>query len=507
MKREGFLSRLISKFAVAEAPIAKIKLNGANYDAVDTGDGYHTVKNIPILSTMKKGTHGAPYEVTKDELVKFHDNMKARYEKNRAGAISIGHNDDLGITHPDFAGFFVPSKVDEYDFPHDGKKWTLFCNAKIPNDKFADFAAGKLPWHSPEIYQRGWENRNIEILSLLDTKPPYFDWENNTVGNVTKDEAAKFEAIYDGPGSRFEDFERQLMENDLGKLFDKGQLKALASKFAAFDKAEEKKEEKTEETPSSGDEKGKKQEGFKKEEGEETSEFKQPEAEKDEVFEKQFPDASRKLEAMSTTITKLAQHLGLDGKDSMNKKPDAKPVEPGDDLGGSKMGLSAEEAAKFAALANDNAEIKAKLAQREKAERISTFMAKADSILAKKVLSDRTVISEFAAQASEKADGEKWFTDIVEKLKPSLRDKPPSTAAEFAEAAKPSIEPTDPILSKFAASGASMDDVTKYAAQYRKTKAVMGDRFSCDEESYIKNEMLQDKFKRENPEGIQGNRR
>jgi hypothetical protein len=57
------------------------------------------------------------------------------------------------------------------------------------------------------------------------------------------------------------------------------------------------------------------------------------------------------------------------------------------------MGLSADEAAKFAAQANDLAEIKKKLSERERAEKVSAFMAKADSILARKVLADRGIVA------------------------------------------------------------------------------------------------------------------
>lgn len=508
MEKRGIIRSIISRFsasAVAEPAAAKrVQLNGAKYTAIDTGDGYHIVKDIPILSEIKKGTHNAPYDVTKDVLLEFEQNIKSRYQRNRAGGLSIGHNDDMGITHPNFAGFFVASRVGEYNFPHDGKKWTLFADFKMPNDKFQLLADGKLPWHSPEIYGHGWENKKIELVSFLDSRPPYFDFENNTVGEIIKDETARFEAIYDGPGSRFEDFERQLLDNDLEKLFDRDNLKRLASKFAAYEKEEPSNDKK--EGDSETHEKGETAAEEKKEHEGGKGEKPAP-SEPDALFERQFPEASRKLEAISTTVTKLAQHLGLDGRDSTQKKPDGKPVEPGEDLGGSKMGLTPEEAAKFAAQANEVAEIKKTLAEKERKEKVSAFMAKADSILARKVLADRGIVSEFASQAVDRADGEKWFTDMVEKLKPSLRDKPPTTEAEFAAASGPSIEPTDPILSKFHAQGASMDEVSKFASQWRQLKSHLGDRFSCDEESYIKNEILQAKYARENGSYIQGSRR
>ena len=508
MEKRGFIAAIMSRFsaALADPPVPKVKLNGGNYDAVDTGDGYTTVKRIPILSTMAKGTHGAPYEVTKEELVKFHDNMLARYQRNRAGGLSIGHNDDLGITHPDFAGFFIPAGVDEYDFPHEGRKWTLFADFKIPNDKFVLFAAGKLPWHSPEIYAAGWTHRKIELVSFLDSKPPYFDWENNTVGKVTKDEAARFEAIYDGPGSRFVDFERQLLENDPEKLFDKADLKKLASKFAAY--AEEGDDKGDEPAAGKGPKKGKPNPRDKGDEDDAEGDEANASLDdgKDELFEKQFPEASRKLETIATTITKLAQHMGLDGRDTINKKPTPKPAEPGDDLGGDKMGLSPKEASDFAALQNDNAEIKAKFAAQELKDKVTALMAKADSILSRKVLANKDIIVKFATDAASMKDGDKWFTDFVENLKPSLRDKPPSSEAELIAAGRPSVEAGDPTLTKFAAQGANMDEVTKFVQDYRTIKKNLGDKFHCTEDAYVDNELAQAKARRENAE-LSGTRR
>jgi len=473
--------RKVSKFsasATLETPVNHIKINGGKYEAFNTGDGYHVVKNIPILAEVPKGTNNAPYDVTKEELEKFLSSMQSRYSQgNRTGALSVGHNDDLGLTHPDFAGYFLPTKVEKFNFPK-GEKWTLFADFKITNDKFADFAAGKLPMHSPEIYPQSWADHKVDLVCFLDTKPSHFEFPLNNVGKITEDGTAKFAAVYEDKVAT------KLLTDDLAKMFSDSTLKAIATRFAAY--AEKTEETKTTTKIEKGDEE-KVDDGKPEKKGEE----KKPKGgEGEDKFASEYPEAHTRMAAIETNISKMAQHFGLTGMDNLNKKPDSKPVEPGEtDKGGSKMSMDAETAAKFAAMANDNAEIKKKLAERERGEKIAAFMAKADSILSRKILSDRGIVSEFAAQAADKADGEKWFTEIVEKLKPSLRDKPPRDVAEFAAAGLPVVESTDPILSKFSAQGANPMDVSKFAAQWRQIKSKLGDNFTCTEESYITNEL------------------
>lgn len=475
----------------APANVKQIKLNGAGYDAVDTGDGYTTVKDVPIFSEIPKGTHGAPYDVTKDELEKFLAVGQSRYAQKRTGALSIGHNDDLGLTHPDFAGYFLPTKVAKYAFPS-GEKWTLFADLKLPNAVFARFAEGKLPVHSPEIYPRSWDERRIDIVSFLDTKPAYFDWQNNTVAKVTKDSSAKFEAVWMPSKSVTTE---DLAFGDLKALLGDA-LPAVASRFAAYVEATEKVERKVEKKDDDEAKPAPKAEEKSEAKGDE----KKPDAEGEkqaDPFESDYPETHKALGAMQSTLSKMAESLGMTKNDPLNKKPDQMPIEPNEPNRGGKMSMDPETAAKFAAQANEVAEIRKQLAAQETEKKIAAFMAKADSLLARKVLADREIVAKFAADAAAMgAEGDKWFTTMIEKLAPSLRDKPPSTVAEFAANSLPSVEPTDAALSKFAAQGpAVLEQAAKFAAMYRKSKALFGDHMTVSEDFYINDQIRREAAK------------
>lgn len=457
----GCFEAQISRF---DATNGSVKINGAAYQAVDTGDGYHTVKNIPIFSEIPKGTHGAPYDVTKGELEKFLSVMQSRYsDGKRCGALSVGHNDDFGLTHPAFAGFFLPHKIGQYRFPDGKERWTLFADFKIPNDKFALFAAGKLHSHSPEIYPKSWDDRKIDIVSFLDTKPPYFDYAMNTVGEILRDSAAKFEATYEGKDMTLDELKKKLLDGELSEVLGPEDAGKLAAKFAAYSEAEKAKE------------KG----GEKKAEDPEDK------------FSKDYPASHKFMTGIHEGVTKLMKHFNLKF-DSMASRPDPMPIEPGTTSGGAKMSLDPEMAAKFASQENKLAELNAKFDAQESEKKAKTLVDKAESALSRKVVTSalRDQIAKFASDAVSKKDGEAWFDKFVESLKPSLRDKPPLTPAEFSAGSEVSIESTDPVLSKFASEGVDgLEQVSKFANQYRAIKAKMGDSFTCSEDSYIKNEL------------------
>ena len=487
-----------SKFnasATLDAPVTQqIKINGAGYTAVDTGDGHTTVKDVPIFSEIPKGTHGAPYDVTKDELEKFLSVGQSRYATGRTGALSIGHNDDLGLTHPDFAGYFLPTKVARYAFPS-GEKWALFADLKLPNAVFARFAEGKLPVHSPEIYPRSWDERRIDIVSFLDTKPSYFDWQNNTVSKITKDASAKFAAVWMPSKPVMTD---DLAYGDLKALLGDA-LPAIASRFAAYVEATEKVERKVEKKDDEPAAKPEAKADEKSEaKGDEKGEKKaDDEAKQADPFESDYPETHKALGAMQSTLSKMAESLGMNKSDPLDKKSGQPPIEPNEPNRGGKMSMDPETAAKFAAQANEVAEIRKQLAAQENEKRISSFMAKADSLLARKVLADRDIVAKFASDASAMgAEGDKWFTTMIEKLAPSLRDKPPSSVAEFASRSLPSVEPTDAALSKFAAQGpAVLEQAAKFAAQYRQSKILFGDHMTVSEEFYINDQIRREAAK------------
>ena len=190
-------------------------------------------------------------------------------------------------------------------------------------------------------------------------------------------------------------------------------------------------------------------------------------------------------------MKKLMSHFGVKFE-SLAAKPDPTPIEPQTTSGGTKMEMSPEMAAKFAAQDNANAELKARLDAVDNEKKAKVLVEKADAALSRKVvtLALKDQIGKFASDAVSKKDGEAWFDKFVESLKPSLRDKPPSSVAEFSAASGQATDPTDPIFSKFQGEAPdALERIAKFSVDYRRLKQDTGDRMTCPEEDYIKNEL------------------
>ena len=172
--------------------VPAIQIKGGNYRATDTGDGYFTVHDVPFVSEWVKGDHDAPYDGTQDVLQEFVDTAQRRYNDGNFCATAYKrHNPDIPITHPDFMGYALPRYVARYTL-EGGPKWTIFGDVKLSAEKFADARAGRVPYASVEI---PWAQRRIRGLSFQDTLPPQYEYALFTIGEVSRDEAAKFVAI------------------------------------------------------------------------------------------------------------------------------------------------------------------------------------------------------------------------------------------------------------------------------------------------------------------------
>lgn len=144
------------------------------------------------MSVVPKGIKGAPEDIGKDwmsDAVQFGQDL---YNKGKtAYPVHIGHNDDLGITRPEFAGLFKPTRVGTALV--EGKEQpAIFADWKIKKSVFDKFAAGELPYVSPEV--RNWSKRRISSLALLDSQPPHFAFPLQTISEVVEDPYAKFSA-------------------------------------------------------------------------------------------------------------------------------------------------------------------------------------------------------------------------------------------------------------------------------------------------------------------------
>jgi len=413
----------------------KIKIKGANYEAFDTGDGYFTLKDVPILSEVAKGVKNAPEAYDKEKLEDCVRNSLTQYHEgpnHRCAPAFIRHNPDTDLgTEPDFSGYVLPNRVGKYNFGED-EKWTVFGDVKVNGDTFKKLQRGELPAHSPELsYKKG----RITGLAFLSTKPPHFEFANNTIGEVKVDHAAQFAASL-GP-------------DDRGK----------------FNMEEQKSP-----TEGSG-------------------------AEVSEEVNTESSDITARFAALETVVKDLGSKVSeisdkLEGRkniDPIEGKPENTPIEPDGAEGRTKMEMTPELAAKFSALENDNADLKNWRKDQEN-EKIATSLVKeAEVSLMGKVMTDelREQIATFAAEKAGQKGASEWFKKYLDALKPSLREVPSANFSDFA-ASGVSVEATDSSLAKYQGDPEKAQKATQYALEFRTMKskfANFGDSWgSTDEE-------------------------
>lgn len=172
--------------------MTKPNISGGGYKAISTGDGWYIIKDVPCMSVVPKGTKNAPHDIGEEwmgDAVKFHQDL---YDKGKtAFPIHINHNDDHGLTHPEFCGFFKPTRVG-VGLVEGKEQPVTFADWKIKKSAFDRLSNGELPFVSPEI--RRWDKRKISSLALLDSQPPHFAFPLQTVGEVVEDKTATFAA-------------------------------------------------------------------------------------------------------------------------------------------------------------------------------------------------------------------------------------------------------------------------------------------------------------------------
>ena len=189
---------------------SKPKIKGGDYTAIDTQDGWFTLKDIPTLAPVKKGEKNAPYDISEEwfgDAVKFAQNA---YQKGKiAYPVHITHTDDLGMHNPEFAGYFTPSKIGKMNLPDRGEVPVVFSDLKVKKSTFEKMQNGELGYLSPEV--RNWGKRRISSIALLDSVPPHNPFPLMTIGEVKVDASAQFSAELPGECAiaRFSDgFER-----------------------------------------------------------------------------------------------------------------------------------------------------------------------------------------------------------------------------------------------------------------------------------------------------------
>ena len=426
--------------AMATFSADKIKIRGGDYKAVDTGDGYFTVQDVPVMAEVSKGTKGAPYDVNKDVLEEFVKTAQERYHGERpfCATAFVGHNPDIPVTHPDFVGYVLPKRVDKYKF-EDGDKWTVFADIKMNKAAFEKAKRGELPYTSPEV---PWARRRISGLAFLDTQPPHFEFALFIPGDATPDIAAKFDAIAD-------------------------EEKNPMAKMDADTKVEEKKES------------GKDMESVV---GNYVAKY----------MDENLPKHVEK--SVSEYMSKNVLKRLAGNADESNKKPDALPAEPEGQKGGMNMSADPEMAAKFAAQADELAALKKRLDERESQEKAKALEEEAIAKMNGKLISEETksFIAMFAKEGKEKLD--KFMTALLKDAK----DRPPRNMSEFlGGSSMPEGNFSSPVVQKYT-DPEEMELAAKFSAQWSAIKKAPGGKsFTCSEDVFVKNEIIRYKSERD----------
>lgn len=176
----------------------QVKIDGGNYSAINTQDGYFTILDVPLMGEVEKGEKGAPEKVGREWHEKAVANALDRHKNDRyTPPAHIGHNDP--IHKAEFAGFVLPKRVGTMKV--NGKDQSvIFGDVKLKADAFSKAQKAEIPYISVEVAD--FNEARISSVSFLDTKPPYFEFPLFTIGNVVTDASAKFEAKAD-PKSKF----------------------------------------------------------------------------------------------------------------------------------------------------------------------------------------------------------------------------------------------------------------------------------------------------------------
>lgn len=173
--------------ATLEAPSPRI--NGAQYEAVDTGDGFVTIKNVLFFAEVPKGEKNAPEDVKAERMRQMVSAALNKYEKEKfAAPAHKGHHKMVALEDPEFLGFMLPRTVSKTTL--DGREQdAIFGDLKLKASAFERVKKGELPYLSPEV---DWETWQFSSMALLDSMPPHFKGPLITVGKITEDPTAKF---------------------------------------------------------------------------------------------------------------------------------------------------------------------------------------------------------------------------------------------------------------------------------------------------------------------------
>jgi hypothetical protein len=429
----------VGSSGAATVTFVKPQISGGDYTGIDTKDGFFIVRDVPILSSVKKGEKRAPEDIGSDWLSKTTLFHKESYEGGKiAFPIHIGHTDDLGLTHPEFAGFFKPTSVRTFKVNGEDKP-TIFADLKLKAAAFSRMKAGELPYVSPEI--RTWGKNKISSVALLDSDSPHNEYPLMTIDKVVEDPTAKFAADLPPTAS-------------VARFNDKDVVRFMDDPFEPVK-----------------DDKGAKEHGATK--------------------------CCAHCEDTRGMVTKMAAAYGIGGKMSDKieaGKPNAAPVEqpssPPAAPAAAPMGvrmaedLSPAMAARFAAQEEAFAALQKRFDLRDKQETAAKLAEGALAELKGYQVTDATkgYIVKFASEGADK------LKEFIAAVKPSLVKDGTGT---LRDAEMASIRPDDPAIKKFAEQGPEkLEKAARFAGEWNEiSKSFKG--FSVSREQFVKQRMAE----------------
>lgn len=406
------------------------KIDGGKYDATDTNDGFFTIHRIPLMSSVREGDKNVPKDIDwkkwMSTAVAF---AQAEFTRGKFMAPAhYGHHKVIEISDPLFAGYVVPTNVGTFQINGEEKP-TIFGDVKVTRECMDRILNGRLPYLSVEAH---WGEKVITSLSFLDSKPPYFHYPLITIGRITQDPTARFEAKISDV-VRFED-----------------------------------------EPPASPGKKA-------------------PPSKEEPDGDEQVDGCCAHCAGFEAQIAKISKLIGLPymgmatkGRSLMNEpvNPSATPVDPADAKKAEEARKAQEaEKAKLEAESGKSAKLEGRVAaleegnqKREAAEKAKDLEAKALARLAGYQYGDKVKagIAKFAA-VSEAA-----LNDFVDGVLESAVKRPPSTLAGFEATLRASA--TDPVVTKFGKdSPEKLEFAMQAKAEWEQLRTQKGFMSSADE--------------------------
>jgi hypothetical protein len=156
---------------------------GGNYTAVDHGNGFFSIVNIPIFAEVPPGAKRNKERIGEEWMDKALEKNRMRRKEGHLPPVHIYHSDEHAVK-PEYAGKFVITKRGTITYEGDEIPALFASVIDIPAAVFERIKDGMLPYRSVEVHD--WDNPEIDSLALMPTDVPFFRMAMTTIGDVKK---------------------------------------------------------------------------------------------------------------------------------------------------------------------------------------------------------------------------------------------------------------------------------------------------------------------------------